>query len=456
MADTFTAILNLTKPEVGASTDTWGTKVNADLDTLDGLFQAGPALKLANGGTGAVTAAGARTNLGLGGDATGTNLSALTNAATARSNLGLAIGTDVQAYSPVLSSYAATGIGFRNRIINGDMRIDQRNNGASVSSGFSVDRFGLAFSAGSKFTAQQNAGAVTPPSGFTYYLGATSSSSYSISASDYFNLYQNIEGFNSADLGWGAAGAQAVTLSFWVRSSLTGTFGGSLRNGSANYSYPFTFAVSAANTWEQKTIVISGPTAGTWNTTNGSGIGLNFGLGVGSTYSGTAGAWAASNFLSATGATSVVGTNGATFYITGVQLEAGTVATPFERRDYGRELMMCQRYYSKSYDIGTAVGTNTSYAQSAVAAQTVTSSGLCQTSKLPFPVVMRVAPTVNLWTYSGTAGSWHAGVAGQSETAYSASANAGFAGTTGVVISMSGVNTTYNTAYGHWAANSEL
>ena len=247
-----------------------------------------------------------------------------------------------------LQTAAASPYVLRNRIINGDMRIDQRNAGASITptnGQYSVDRWACYLSQTSKFSAQQNAASVTPPAGFTNYLGVTSLSAYSITSTDLFLLNQNIEGLNVADLGWGTANAQTITLSFWVRSSLTGTFGGSLRNSALNRSYPFSYTITAANTWEKETITIAGDTSGTWLTTNGVGINLALGLGVGSTYSGTAGSWSGSNFLSATGATSVVGTNGATFYITGVQLEIGTSATPFERRMYGQELALCQRYY---------------------------------------------------------------------------------------------------------------
>lgn len=246
---------------------------------------------------------------------------------------------------------AATGFGFKNRIINGAMVIDQRNAGASVTANsvgaYCLDRYQLNFSQNSKFTVQQNAGAVTPPSGFTNYLGITSSSAYSVLTGDYFLFEQPIEGFNTADLGWGTAGAQTVTLSFWVRSSLTGTFGGVLANSAQNRSYPFTYAISASNTWEQKTVTVAGDTSGTWVTNNGLGIRVRFGIGAGSTFSGTAGAWAGSNFFSATGAVSVVGTSGATFYITGVQLEKGSTATSFDYRPYGTELALCQRYYEK-------------------------------------------------------------------------------------------------------------
>jgi len=252
-----------------------------------------------------------------------------------------------------IGSIADSSLGFRNRIINGAMVIDQRNAGASVGTAsgtavYSLDRQKLEYSQTSKFTVQQNAGSVTPPVGFSNYLGATSSSAYSVVAGDYFLIYQSIEGFNFSDMAWGTASAATVTLSFWVRSSLTGTFGGSLQNSAGNRSYPYSYTISAANTWEQKTITIAGDTAGTWiGATNGIGVVVYFSLGMGSTRSGTAGAWAAGNFLAPTGATSVVGTNGATFYITGVQLEKGSTATSFDYRPYGTELALCQRYYEE-------------------------------------------------------------------------------------------------------------
>ena len=257
--------------------------------------------------------------------------------------------------------------GFRNRIINGDMRIDQRNAGASVTpsdGNFTLDRWKVGASVASKFTVQQNAGSVTPPAGFKNYLGVTSLSAYSVPAGEAYNLYQPIEGFNTSDLDFGSASAKTVTLSFWVRSSLTGTFGGSINNSAQNRSYPFSYTISSANTWEQKSVTIAGDTTGTWiGATNGVGLYLWIGLGVGSTFSGTAGAWAGSNFRTVTGATSVVGTNGATFYITGVQLEVGSVATPFERRPYGTELMLCYRYCFR-YCLGnsdTALGIGSYY-----------------------------------------------------------------------------------------------
>jgi hypothetical protein len=258
--------------------------------------------------------------------------------------------------------------GTRNRIINGDMRIDQRNAGASVTAStttartYTLDRWHYYVTQASKFTVQRNAGSVTPPSGFDYYLGVTSSSAYSITASDQFAIAHLVEGFNSSDFDFGKASAKSITLSFWVRSSLTGTFGGALNNSSFNRSYAFSYSISSANTWEQKTITVPGDTSGTWLADNGVGFAITFGLGCGTSVSTTAGSWGTSGAVSATGATSVVGTNGATFYITGVQLEPGTVATPFERRSYGQELALCQRYYeSATFNWQGAVSASSGY-----------------------------------------------------------------------------------------------
>ena len=258
-------------------------------------------------------------------------------------------GTNGNSFSPESSV-------FRNRIINGAMVIDQRNAGASVTPTsnftYTLDRWVAGLIQSSKFSVQQSSVA---PAGFSNSILITSLSAYSVASSDYFNINQFIEGFNWADLGFGTADAKTVTLSFWVRSSLTGTFGGVLGNSAGSRTYPFTYTISAANTWEYKTITIAGDTSGTWiGATNGIGARLWINLGAGSTFSGTAGAWSSSNLVAPTGATSVVGTNGATFYITGVQLEVGSQATSFDYRQYGTELALCQRYFQKSFATGTA------------------------------------------------------------------------------------------------------
>jgi hypothetical protein len=270
----------------------------------------------------------------------------------------------------------------KNRIINGAMVVDQRNAGASVTptvAQYTVDRFFVQLTQASKFSIQQQTSVV--PTGFTNSVKVTSLAATALAAGDYYTFQQSIEGYNIADLAWGTASAKTVTLSFQVYSSLTGTFGGSLTNSAFNRAYPFTYTVSSANTWTTVSVTIAGDTTGTWLTTSGIGIQVIFGLGVGTTYSGTAGSWGGTGYLSATGATSVVGTNGATFYITGVQLEQNTSATPFERRLFDKEFASCQRYYQLNTP-GCGKSTSTTAMAGTVGVQTA----------------MRDVPTVTLFT----------------------------------------------------------
>ena len=260
------------------------------------------------------------------------------------------IGTNSLSDPIAVNGYTPTASNMQpfNRIINGAMTIDQRNAGASVtpaSQDYTLDRFKWVLSAASKLSCGQNAGAVATPVGFKNYLGVTSLSAYTVGASEQFSLQHHIEGFDVADLNWGAASAKTVTLSFQVYSSLTGTFGGMLRNSAQDRIYIFSYSIPVANTWTTISITISGDTTGTWLTTNGIGITASFSMGSGATLSGTAGSWGSTYYTSATGATSVVGTSGATFYITGVQLEAGSTASSFAHENYGDTLQKCQRYF---------------------------------------------------------------------------------------------------------------
>jgi hypothetical protein len=303
-----------------------------------------------------------------------------------------------------LAQQASTGVspGFRNRIINGGMTIDQRNAGASVTPAdntYTLDRWQASQTVSSKFSVQQSSNV---PAGFSNSMLITSLSAYSVASGEVFAMAQQIEGYNVADLNWGTANAKTITLSFWVRSSLTGTFGGALANSNVTRSYPFSYTISAANTWEYKTVTIAGDTSGTWQTTTSTGIRVWVGLGVGSSYSGTAGAWAGSDFRSTTGATSVVGTNGATFYITGVQLEVGSTATSFDYRPYGTELQLCQRYYQNTYNTGVAVGSVSSLG---VIYRTLDATQSYASLQWQLPVKMRATPTTTYYSpFSGTSG----------------------------------------------------
>ena len=301
----------------------------------------------------------------------------------------------------------------RNRIINGAMVIDQRNAGASISGNnnvYSLDRWKIETSQNSKFTVQQTPSATETGyatrvgAGFTNYLACTSSAATSVGAGDYYQVEQLIEGFNTADLAWGTSNAKTVTLSFWAYSSLTGTFGGYLGNSAFNRLYPFTYTISSANTWTQISVTIAGDTSGTWiGATNGIGMYVGFILGIGSTYGGgTANAWNTTKW-GATGITNVVATNTATFYITGVQLEAGTTASPFEYRQYGTELALCQRYYEKSYDYGAIAGAvgNNAYCGSSIGANSNNIASTAIYSATYYKVTKRATATVTIYGYNG-------------------------------------------------------
>ncbi len=257
--------------------------------------------------------------------------------------------------------------GFRNRIINGDMRIDQRNAGASVTSSggaganWAVDRFQANVAGTSAVvTAQRVSDA---PSGFINSLKITVTTAATATAAQFTFVRQIIEGLNISDLGWGTADAQPVTLSFWVKASITGTYSAFAINHAEDRSYVGTFAVNAANTWEYKTITVPGDTTGTWLTTNSNGIRLGFDLGSGSNFQGTGNAWNSGWRQRTSSTVNFIGTNGATFYITGVQLEKGSVATPFEFRSIGQELALCQRYYEKGGGVTMGAGYTSTYPQ---------------------------------------------------------------------------------------------
>jgi hypothetical protein len=310
--------------------------------------------------------------------------------------------TGIQFPDSSLQAAAASPYVLKNRIINGDMRIDQRNAGASVTinsstGAYTLDRWdGRGEVSQGVYTMQQSS---TAPTGFNKSLLVTvTTADSSLASGDNYYFRQIVEGFNISDLGWGTASAQTVTLSFWVRSSLTGTFGGTITNASTSTrAYGFTYTINAANTWEQKSITITGDTTGTWNTDNSGGMFINFSLGANADRQTTANTWSAISSVIITGATgegSIIGTSGATFYITGVQLEVGTSATPFERRLYGQEFFLCQRYYAS------------------LPATVVNASAASYT--MPLPARMRATPTFS----GGGAGFSFVGYTDGAQTGY--------------------------------------
>lgn len=282
--------------------------------------------------------------------------------------------------------------GTRNRIINGDMRIDQRNAGASITAtaAYTVDRWYARESGAGSASFQQVSDS---PSAFSHSLKTTVTGTVSpLTAGDRLYVRQPIEGFNTSDLAFGTASAKTITISFWVKSSVTGQFGGAVTNSVIDRSYVFNFTVSTANTWEYKAVTIAGDTTGTWTgATNGIGLYLVLSMATGSTYESTAGSWQSGEYYNSSSSVNLLATSGATFYITGVQLEAGTVATPFERRSYGQELSLCQRYYYKSQPLSDV--NSPTY-----------STELRGRIALNHPVTMRANPVVTAtsWTMFGS------------------------------------------------------
>jgi hypothetical protein len=361
----------------------------------------------------------------------------------------------INGFTPTVSNMSG-----RNRIINGEMRIDQRNAGASVSPGtsggieYSVDRFGGARpGSGVAFTLQQIADA---PAGFVNSLRATVPTGATPSGTQLSFVAQPIEGLNVSDFGWGGANAQTITLSFWVKSSVTGSFPLVLVNSGNSRAYGATYTISAANTWEQKTVVVPGDTSGTWLTTNGVGIQVNWGLGgAGASRTVTTGWQTPSSPGSSVGViagtVNLVATTGATWQVTGVQLEAGSVATPFERRPYGTELAMCQRYFEKSFMQDTAPANGAS--STALLTETNTTRGYSSGSTtldgflVPYKVTKRANPTLTL--FGNSSGQWLTtgnANAGATITAGGDNGYAAYQTLTGAVSPMRG----------HWTASAEL
>ena len=288
-------------------------------------------------------------------------------------------------YVDAAAAAVPVGIG-SNRIINGDMRVNQRGaiNGSAIV--YTVDRWAYAATQATKITWSQTNG----PPGFPYCLAGQSFGPYTALATDQFHFAQPIEADMVTDFAWGTPSAQPVTLSFWASANITGTFGGTLYNypTPATRSYPFTFSIPVAGVWTKYTITIPGDTVGTWVMTgNAATVGVSFDLGAGANFRGPAGAWVNANLRGATGTVSIVASNGGALMLTGVKLEIGSVATPYNRQSLAKSLADCQRYYQ-------------SLAGNQMLAIGNTSAGGLTYNTISYMTAMRANPTV---TYSSVA-----------------------------------------------------
>ena len=415
-----------TKPTVGSSVDAWGGYVNADLDAIDSVVH------------------GIQTSI-----PSPSFTQPLMNGTAAAGT------APTWARADHVHPTDARIIG-ESRIINGDMGRDQRNNGASGTAiGYTVDRWTYFGTQASKVTWQQ--GALGPSgfaaTGFPYAFSFTSSSAYASVAADQFNFNQAIEADMVSDLVWGTANAQPITLSFWVISSLTGTFSGAIYSypTPSTRSYPFTFSLPAANTWTKVTITIPGDTAGAWVMSgNAAAVGVTFDLGCGVNFRGPAGAWASANYRGVTGSVSIVAANGATFWVTGVKLEIGSVATPFQRQSSAKTLADCQRYFEMSYDIGTVPGAI--IANGATLWRCITADPFTTGTSF-FKVAKRATPTVTIYSpNTGASGKIYAVNPSTDQPAYLPNG----AGTTAFAAGINNSSVSSTSVTHHWTASAEL
>jgi hypothetical protein len=335
-------------------------------------------------------------------------------ATTADINAGTIDGTVIGGTTPAAvtaaslvvngNNYPSDGaLSNRNLIINGSVIVNQRNEDTAITSGWACDRWNAADNQNG-ITRQRNGGDYTRPDGFQNYLRYIVTTAKTKGAGDYAVTYQPIEAYNIQPLKWGTAAAESATLSFVSRSNVTGTFGGSIQNHDGSMCYPFTYTISTADTWEKQVVVIDGPTSGTWNHDNGRGVVPTFGMGVGSTYSRPAGSWTTDYTFTATGAADITGTLNNYLAITGVQLEVGDTATPFEHRSYGQELALCQRYYETDNPLTpNAFGGNIraqAYHPANGSGSALSRDGPFQ----PYKVDKRASATVTTYAYNGTTG----------------------------------------------------
>jgi hypothetical protein len=289
-----------------------------------------------------------------------------------------------------IATDATVGLGQKNLIINGDMRIAQRSTsetGLTSTGYYTVDRFSFVNDTLGTWTMSQDSDIPTGQ-GFANSLKiACTTADASPASGDRLAIRHAFEGNNIASLNYGSASAKNTTLSFWVKSNKTGTYIAELYGVTSNRQISQAYTISSANTWEKKTLTFVGDTSGTYNIDNSSELLITLYMGVGSGYtSGTLStSWTASNNVDrAVGQVNLADSTSNYINITGIQLEVGENATPFENRSYGTELALCQRYYWKMTGV-----------QYAYVGMGFSESGFgnyyCK-----LPVTMRTNPTVSI------------------------------------------------------------
>ena len=284
----------------------------------------------------------------------------------------------------LIGGTSGSSLSNRNMIINGAMLVFQRGTASTGNNAYSVDRWQHKDAASTvAMTITQD---TDVPTGQGFYYSLKASTTANVTANGFLGIAQRMEGYNINPLAWGTSGAKQATLSFWVKSSTAGTYGLSSRNNAVDRSCVMEYTINAADTWEYKTVTFPAETSGTWETTTNIGNRLWWGLSATGGITSTIGSWQNANLYQSSNNVDWSGSTAtATFYITGVQLEIGEQATPFEHESYAATLQKCQRYYYQTVYKGSS---DTTYAIG-VAANSATAAQ-CMT---PFPVTMRAAPT---------------------------------------------------------------
>jgi hypothetical protein len=351
------------------------------------------------------------------------NLADVEDAEEARENLGLKIGVNVQAFAANLAALAgltsaakkfpyftaagqmgvANLFSNKNAIINGDFNFWQRGTSFTsiTANTYNADRWKYAKNSSAVHNISRSTDVPTIAQAgriFSYSaLIACQTISSSVGANDYVVYQQAIEGYNFLPIA-----QKTLTLSFWVKSNKIGTYCVCFLNSGVDRSYVAEYTINAADTWEYKKITITdSPSAGTWNYSNGAGLFVTFVLCGGSTYQTAANNWQNGNFMATANQVNACDNAANNFRLCGVQLEDGAVATPFEQRFLQHELELCQRYYEKSYDLGTPPGT-ASTTNGFISSRAV---GSDIDINVPFKVRKRAVPSVtNYNPVTGSAG----------------------------------------------------